>query len=124
MVGGRPVRSKKSTSNGSVSVAAYISQSCRSRPRAKRNITSLICWRSQSWRTISSTPSTGGLAVTDESLLSFCFWLDEHVRRGGQEQGADFVVELAVGSQPPDGVGDRDAAHSGQRDVAAVLGRD
>src|ERR1700684_1880715 len=80
--GGRPVRSKKSTSNGSVRVAAYISQSCRSRPRPKRSITSPICWRSQSSRTISSV-------VTCCTFLC----LDEHVGGGVQEQGADLVVE-------------------------------
>src|ERR1035438_5274218 len=42
----------------------------------------------------------------------------------GQEQGADRVVELAAGAQPPDDVGDRDAAHPGQRDGALVLGGD
>jgi len=54
VAGARPVRSKKSTSNGSVKVAAYMSQSCKSRPRPKRSMTSLICWRSHNARTISS----------------------------------------------------------------------
>src|ERR1700749_3650859 len=115
--GGRPVRSKKSTSNGSVSVSAYRSQSCRSRPRPKRSMTSLICWRSHSWRTISSADGLAG-EVTDE-LPS-----DEYVGRGGQEQRADLVVELAVGPEPADDVGDRDPPHAGQRDRALVLGGD
>src|SRR5271163_3089869 len=54
VAGARPVRSKKSTTNGSVRVAAHMSQSCRSRPRPKRSMTSLICCRSHSSRTISS----------------------------------------------------------------------
>ena len=44
--------------------------------------------------------------------------------RRGQEQGADLVIELAGGTQPPDDVGDGDAAHPGQRDGALVLGGD
>src|ERR1700722_3536316 len=112
--GGRPVRSKKSTSNGSVRGGGYISQSCRSRPRPKRSITSLICWRSQSSRTISSV-------VTGQCLS---LWLYEHVAGRVQEQGADLVIELAFRAEPPDDVGHRDAAHAGQRDDALVLGGD
>src|ERR1700753_3328374 len=105
-VAGRPVRSKKSTSNGSVSVSAYSSQSCRSRPRPKRSMTSLICWRSHSWRTISSAGGQlGGVA-------------------GGGATRADLVVELAVGAEPPDDVGHGHAPDAGQRDLAPVLGGD
>ena len=42
----------------------------------------------------------------------------------GQEQGADRVIELTARAQPPDDIGDRDAAHPGQRDGALVLGGD
>src|SRR5271157_1811203 len=67
VAGARSVRSKKSTSKGSVSVAAYISQSCRSKPRPKRSMTSLICCLSHSSRTISSVVA-GTFDATGRSL--------------------------------------------------------